>query len=1237
MLSPVSLAFFQGGRMIRRVRSDLQSHIHSEPAVRLLPGLLQIPLVPAPLPDPVAILAHSGGIALCGLPSSGRSLALLQIQARWADTGAGGPVIALNLTSDDAPNLSPRALVAGAIHRTGLPANYIEGHRPMIVLLDGWEELAPDRRAMWHSYAVAATSWSVARVVISLPPGETWFGFSCLDLVAPNDDTLAAWFGLLLPSHDPTLILAALQCEPLAALRNRIGDLLLLALIYPIIGLPISRAQLYEQAYALACPILDNDNVEVSVGQAALRHYRLARDLADGTDLSALPTSEIAAIAPLAAGILDDPHPILDLLWADDERGPPILHALATCLRERPTAAVNDYLRLIELLLAHGNHDHDSVIMPGLPDMFAAASHGDQARAMRALGDLATSWPGHQTVGLLLHLMDHPDATADLRWVAADLLAGAGLPIPASIAAIPAFADDITLAARAYLLALTIPAQRQFLLDPALRPGLDALIAGAGGDQRWMTAAAALITDSHAPSELRILALSNAPESARGESLIQQALSSHSTALRRSALAALHSRSADDTLRLLTAALADSGSDENVLGDLLATVAQLPQREATGLIARYALSEQCGPALRITALCLFAKRLGCAPLLQRFLAVEHMPASLRAAAARLLGTTREHTAVPLLRRILLSTHAPILRRSAADGLAHLARVPISREAAIASLIAAIAQPDLDATLTARIAAALGAAGATQAIPALTTLLDPGRPAALRATWLAAIPELDRTPTSLWPTIAHDPSTRAVLLDNLASGETSADPPSSLDELVCGQAERVAIAAAEALATLAEQRPTLARDLCVRIRQAILNTPGPHAPVSILRALARAAGTHAPDELEAILNARASTPTLHWAAIDQLGRTSQAAAWLLERLRSGGDDIFTRGKLADILGELGELNAIPILCAIATDPAGDPHLRLCAIGALGRFGTGDVSTALLPIIKDSSASPSLRAAAITALSHPLANDAYDTLHQFARAEGTAHSIAIAIGQSFARVGEREILPLLLRGAQSTQPQESIAAISAIADLGDQSAVSLLVRISQSATVVPGVRLAAINALLQLEGSTHLPLLHAYLESPVPPLRIMAHQILAQTDPNDWHLIEPATDVIAPLALRLLALERLITQSLTLDMLYATLKHPDEPPQLRLGIAGALGRTAQAESARVLHATLESGAPPLLRRRCITVIGELAAAPGECGEVAWAIIVTLAQGSDTPAEERHWATEILLDRVLPKDIL
>ncbi|MEI7772138.1 MAG: HEAT repeat domain-containing protein, partial [Chloroflexales bacterium] len=256
MLTPHSFPFFRGGRTIRLVRSALQRHIQDEPAARLLPALLQIPIAPAPIPDPAAILAHAGGIALCGPPASGRSLAMLQIQARWAATGAGGPTIALALAADDASNLSPRAIVAGAIHRAGLPASYAEGDRPMILLLDGWEELSADRRALWRSYAVAAATWPVARVVISLPADEAWFGMASLDLVAPDDDALAVWLGQLLPAHDPGIILAALACEPLAAMRGNVGDLLLLALIYPIIGMPLSRAHLYEQAYALARPIL---------------------------------------------------------------------------------------------------------------------------------------------------------------------------------------------------------------------------------------------------------------------------------------------------------------------------------------------------------------------------------------------------------------------------------------------------------------------------------------------------------------------------------------------------------------------------------------------------------------------------------------------------------------------------------------------------------------------------------------------------------------------------------------------------------------------------------------------------------------------------------------------------------------------------------------------------------------------------------------------------------------------
>ncbi|MEI7772456.1 MAG: HEAT repeat domain-containing protein, partial [Chloroflexales bacterium] len=710
-----------------------------------------------------------------------------------------------------------------------------------------------------------------------------------------------------------------------------------------------------------------------------------------------------------------------------------------------------------------------------------------------------------------------------------------------------------------------------------------------------------------------------------------------SPALRRSALAALQPRPADDSLQLLGAALALAGHDEDATADLLAAVAQLPQREATGLSARHALSGQAGPATRVAALGLLAARPGSAPLLQRFLVAEGMPTALRAAAARLLGATGGGADVPPLRRILLGDRPTLLRRAAAAGLADLARAPGSRGAAVAALIAAIARPDIDAALTARSAAALGAAGATQAIPALTSLLDHGRPAAMRATWLAAAPDLGHTPAELWPTLGLEPSTRTVLLDSLACGETAADQPSSLEELGARQADQVASAAAEALAAIAGLRPALASDLCSRIRRAILDAPGPHPPAGLLRALAHAAGERVAVELATILDAPSGTPSLHWATLDQLDHTPQAADWLLERLRSATDDTFTRSKLVEIIGGMGDLRATPALRAIAISPAGDPHLRACAIDALGRIGTGDAGVALLQIAKDSEAPPPLRAAAIDALPEPLADPARAALRQIARAEGLAPPLVAAVGQRLARAGEREVLPLLLRAAQSEQLQESTAAIDAIAALGDQSAAPLLVRISQSPIAAPSVRLAAVAALLRLDGPAHLPLLQAYLESPLPPLQILAHQILAQIDPSDTHLIGPVTAMGAPLALRLAALERLSARSPAISLLAAIIERPDEPPQLRLGVARALGQTGQAEAAHALQAALAAGGPPLLRRRYITALGDLAAAQGEAGAAARAIIAALTQGDAAPAEERHWAAEILLDRALPKDIL
>jgi HEAT repeat protein len=257
-----------------------------------------------------------------------------------------------------------------------------------------------------------------------------------------------------------------------------------------------------------------------------------------------------------------------------------------------------------------------------------------------------------------------------------------------------------------------------------------------------------------------------------------------------------------------------------------------------------------------------------------------------------------------------------------------------------------------------------------------------------------------------------------------------------------------------------------------------------------------------------------------------------------------------------------------------------------------------------------------------------------LRQVARGEGGAPQLIGAIGKALARAGEREILSLLLREAQSERPEEAIGAIGAIGDLGDPGAAPVLVRISQSAIASPGVRLAAVASLLRLDGPAHLPLLRVYLDSPIPPLRLRAHQILAQIDPASPQLIEPASDVGAPLALRLTAVESLLAQLPALSLAEAILKHADEPPQLRISIAGALGRSGSPGAAQTLREALGADGPPLLRRRCVEALGALADDTGDAGAAARAGLSALAQGADTPAELRHWADAIIVERALDR---
>ncbi len=388
MLTTNSLPFLPAGRALRQHRLLLQELLTAEPAVHLLPGLLSLPLGAAPLPDPAAIMAGPALLGLAGPPTSGRSLALLQVAQRWASSGAPGAVLYLPLVQADAPNLSPRAVIAGAVHRAGLPPALADGGRPGVLLLDDWELLAADRRAIWRAALTAsAQSWPALHAVVALPEGERWDELALVELPAPDEARAAAWLAHLLPGHDTAPLVAALRREPLARLRSSLADIALLALTYPLAGMPAGRSELYEQAYALVRPLA----AEANIGRAALRHYRLARSLAGGDDLETLASlapTERAAVAPLAAGLLDDPLPVLAPLWGDGTPDQADLRALAACALESPARAPLWGLRLVERLASPEAPEAERALLhslaPALPALLAAAAQADEPRALAA-------------------------------------------------------------------------------------------------------------------------------------------------------------------------------------------------------------------------------------------------------------------------------------------------------------------------------------------------------------------------------------------------------------------------------------------------------------------------------------------------------------------------------------------------------------------------------------------------------------------------------------------------------------------------------------------------------------------------------------------------------------------------------------------------------------------------------------------------------------------------------------
>jgi HEAT repeat protein len=331
------------------------------------------------------------------------------------------------------------------------------------------------------------------------------------------------------------------------------------------------------------------------------------------------------------------------------------------------------------------------------------------------------------------------------------------------------------------------------------------------------------------------------------------------------------------------------------------------------------------------------------------------------------------------------------------------------------------------------------------------------------------------------------------------------------------------------------------------------------------------------------------------------------------------DAFTRGALAEALGQRGDPASIPLLLQIADDHAADMHLRAQALLALGLLDRPENEPALMRLIGNSAEDDTMRGLAAEHLPTALSDQGRRQLRDLLRRERVPAPIIVGMLRALKRARDRESLPLLLRYAQDETADIAQAAIGALAELGDASVTPDLVRTSQNPGVDRAVRLEAVGALLRLGGAEFRSLLRGYLEQGALPLRLQAleHLIAASETPDE--LLALLADRSWPLLLRLRVIERLGDSPQAPPVLLGIVQDHDDDIHLRCLAVELIGRTRHAPALATLIALAErDDITASVRLQCINTIGAIG------GSAAWLLFSHLAEDETQMLTVRHWAT-------------
>ncbi len=1201
---------------VRAYRRRVAATIGQLLPLRMLPALRDVPI---PLRDaeglatnlPHALNQHPH-VTLHGPFGSGRRVLLWQLALRWCANDLSPLPGLLSLPQVDAENLPPTIIIARWLSRfqnqsVQWISHAIRGTTPQVhvwgLLVTGWEELAPERRAAWQAALIDTIQRQPqVHIVVALPATEPgWKQFQRVEMARPDAETRQHWVQHLVPQEHQARVRDALAPDgPLHALDDRLFELALLAWMVRHGELPAHRSALYRDvlsellaseparhvtmahlrllaAYGEAPPRFVAGLVEPSASgrltfaHPLMQHYLAASQLV--LDQQLAPIAELEPdqqreIARFAATLLDEPTPLLRALWGQQQPDDATLLTLGACLRERSDYAPAWVLRIISslALVAHrGSRIERQTATNMLPDLMpvldtalqqAAQADSKTWRFIMRLLDLLPPELATQRAERLAYADQVPD---ELAWQLADEL------VRASGAQAEQPADQAGLARWAYVFALSSTTTRQ-----QVAPMLDvALVALTSADpRRLIQACSALLRDAALPTAARLQALEplRMVQDEDITALLAHLTSDADQTVREAVLVALDARAPEQTAALLAAIAAESGAGWHLRQTALERFSA--REPATGLLKRSACDATLPLAVRLRAVVLLRERCAVQMLLEITTDPSIAPVT-RGLAAQSLGQCNAHDTIPSLSALAR------MDDTASSVVVSICRAmqQLGGHEAESVLLDVLQRSSADIAVTLAAIAGLGHLRSGAALSALLPLLGEG--ATLRLT--QALPP---QPLDLPVEQAQLPAALALRLAAMThEGDTPADKPTTLGEFIAREGDVIRAAVATALGRIntAEARDALVTTLSHQ--RTTLNAP------ALIAALADANTPDTPALLETLAQRQDIEPMIRWMVVQHLPTRTYGPRVLLALLNNQQSDPFIRGAAAESLGQQRVAQAASPLIELVRDSHTEEHLRTQALAALGTIDTPEAELPLLQIIGDEQAPTELRGLAAQHLPQSLSLDARKQLRDLIRREQQPAALVQGIVQALGRTGDTDAKALFLRYAQEDEPAIAAAALGAIEQLGDASMAPALVSITQNSNVAPTTRLRTVGTLLALDADTYRPLLNGALDHGPLSLRMQALDHVLATANSTESALRILLDREFPLSMRLRVMAHLSPGAVA-PALLALIEDTDAETQLRLRAIDAVGNLEDADSRDTLIRLARSARAALaLRLRAI----------------------------------------------------